>query len=85
MPQSTWAFKRKSHSDRSLKYKARLCIRGHQHIDVVDMSDTYAPVVLLITVCLLSVLFQYLILIDNIWITQIPSVRHLLIRHFLLS
>ena len=44
--QSTWAFKKKLYPDRGLKKnKVRLCVRGNQHIEGVDVFETYAPVV----------------------------------------
>ena len=43
--QSTWVFKRKRYPDGSLRtYKARLYVRGNQHVDSMDVFDTYAPV-----------------------------------------
>ena len=55
--QSTWVFKRKRYPDGLLKkYKARLCVRGDQQIEGVDVFDTYAPVVSWITVRLLLVM-----------------------------
>ena len=59
--QSTWAFKRKRYPDgRLMKYKARLCVRGDQQIDRVDVFDTYTPAVSWITVRL--ILFISLVL-----------------------
>lgn len=54
--QSTWVFKRKRYPDGTLKnYKARFCVRGDQHIEGVDIFDTYTPVVSWITVRLVLV------------------------------
>ena len=56
--QSTWAFNKKRYPDGALKkFKARFCVRGDQHIEAVDVFDTYSPVVSWITVRLLLVLF----------------------------
>ena len=51
------SFKRKRYPDGALKKcKTRFCVRGDQHIEGVDVFDTYAPVVSWITVRLLLVL-----------------------------
>ena len=54
---STWDFRKKRYPDRLLKkLKARLCVRGDQQVDGVDVIETFAPVVALITVRILMVL-----------------------------
>ena len=46
MLQSKWAFRKKCYPDGTLKtYKAQFCVRGSQQIDVLDVCDTYTPVV----------------------------------------
>ena len=55
--QSTWVFKKKRYPDGGLKkHKARFCVRGDQHIDGVDVFETYASVVSWVIVRLLLVL-----------------------------
>lgn len=53
---STWVFMRKMYPDGLLKkYKDRFCVRGDQHVDGVDVFETYDPVVSWITVQLLTI------------------------------
>ena len=55
--ESTWVFKKKRYIDGELrKFNIRFCVWGDQHIDGVDVFDTYAPVVTCITVMLLLVM-----------------------------
>ena len=54
---STWAFKRKRYPDgRIKKLKARICARGDQQVDGVDVFDTFSPVTNWSTVRLLLTL-----------------------------
>ena len=54
---STWAFKRKRYPDgRVKKLKARICARGDQQIDGIDVFDTFSPVTNWSTVRLLLTL-----------------------------
>ena len=58
---STWAFRKKRYPDRALKkFKARLCVRGYQQIDQLDVFETFAPVVAWITVRILLILLMVL-------------------------
>ena len=58
---STWALKKKRYPDGALKtFKARLCVRGDQQIDGLDVFETFAPVVDWITVRLLLILSMVL-------------------------
>ena len=44
--QSTWDFKKKRYPDGALKkFKANSYVQGDQHVDGVDVFETYAPVV----------------------------------------
>jgi hypothetical protein len=54
---STWYFKLKRLSDGSAsKFKARYCVRGDMHHEVVDYFETYAPVVQWPTIIILLTL-----------------------------
>jgi len=54
---STWAFKCKRFPDGLIKkFKARFCARGDRQIEGVDYFETYAPVVMWVTVRLLLIL-----------------------------
>ena len=77
-----WAFRKKRYPDGSLKkYKARLCVRGDQQIEGVDVFETYASVVSRITVRLLLVLSIFVVLYTpQVDYTKIRSVRHLWFR-----
>ena len=39
-----WVYKTKNQPDGSLRYKARLVIKGYKQIQSVDYDETYAPV-----------------------------------------
>lgn len=54
---STWAFKCKRFPDGLIKkFKARFCARGDKQIQGIDFFETYAPVVMWITVRLMLIL-----------------------------
>ncbi|KAL7532071.1 hypothetical protein ACHAXR_006179 [Thalassiosira sp. AJA248-18] len=54
---STWAFKCKRYPDGLIKkFKARFCARGDRQIEGIDYFETYAPVVMWVTVRLLLIL-----------------------------
>lgn len=54
---SVWAFKRKRYPDGSIrKLKARFCARGFEQQEGVDYFETFAPVVMWITVRLLLIM-----------------------------
>ena len=58
---STWAFRKKRYPDGLLKkFKARFCVRGDQQVDGVDVFETFAPVVVWITVRILLILSMIL-------------------------
>jgi len=39
-----WVYKRKHYPDRTLRYKARLVVKGYEQVKGVDFDETYAPV-----------------------------------------
>jgi hypothetical protein len=41
---SKWVFKTKRNPDSSIRYKARLVIRGFEQVEGIDFNETYAPV-----------------------------------------
>jgi hypothetical protein len=41
---SKWVFKTKRNPDSSIRYKARLVIRGFEQVEGLDFNETYAPV-----------------------------------------
>jgi hypothetical protein len=41
---SKWVFKTKRNPDGSIRYKARLVIRGFEQVEGIDFNETYAPV-----------------------------------------
>ena len=41
---SRWLFKKKVETERNIKYKARLVIRGFKDKNIYDLKETYAPV-----------------------------------------
>ena len=54
---STWAFKCKRFPDGLIKkFKARFCARGDQQVEGVDYFETYAPVIMWVTICLMLIL-----------------------------
>ena len=56
--QSAWVFKQKCYPGRRLMmYGSRSYKRGYNHVDRIDVFDTYASVVSWITVRLLLILF----------------------------
>jgi hypothetical protein len=61
---STWAFKIKHYLDGCVKkFKAHFCARGDRQIEGVDYFETWAPVVMWSTVCIVMVLAATLDLI----------------------
>ncbi len=62
---STWAFKIKRYPDGCVKkFKARFCARGNRQTEGVDYFETWAPVVMWSTVCIVMVLAATLDLIS---------------------
>jgi hypothetical protein len=54
---SVWALKRKRYPDGSIrKLKARYCARGFEQVEGVDYFETFAPVVMWLTVHLLLIM-----------------------------
>ena len=54
---STWDFKLKRYPGRLIKnFKDRFCARGYMQLKVIDLFETYAPVVQWTTVCLILIL-----------------------------
>ena len=54
---STWAFKCKRYPDGLIKkFKARFCARGDRQLEGIDYFETYAPVVMWVTIRLLLIL-----------------------------
>ena len=54
---STWAFKCKRFPDGLIKkFKARFCARGDRQIEGINYFETYAPVVMWVTIRLLLIL-----------------------------
>jgi hypothetical protein len=52
-----WALKRKRYPDGSIcKLKARYCARGFEQVEGIDYFETFAPVVMRLTVCLLLIM-----------------------------
>jgi hypothetical protein len=52
-----WALKRKRYPDGSIcKLKARYCARGFEQVEGVDYFETFAPVEMWLTVCLLLIM-----------------------------
>jgi hypothetical protein len=39
-----WVYKTKTNPDDTLRYKARLVIKGYEQVQGVDFEETYAPV-----------------------------------------
>lgn len=56
---SKWVFKTKTNPNGSIRYKARLVIRGYQQVEGIDYGETYAPVSKLSTFRLLIYLAAY--------------------------
>ncbi len=57
--QAIWSFKRKQHPDGTLvKHKSRLCAHGGMQQWGTNYSETYSPVVNMVTVCLILLLAQ---------------------------
>jgi hypothetical protein len=50
---SKWVFRRKIGPDNSIRYKARLVIKGYEQVPGIDFGETYAPVSKLSTLRLL--------------------------------
>ena len=44
-----WVYKIKVNPDRSMRYKARLVIKGYQQVAGIDFDDTFAPVAKLVS------------------------------------
>jgi hypothetical protein len=48
-----WVYKTKTNPDDTLRYKARLVIKGYEQVQGVDFEETYAPVSKMPTLCYL--------------------------------
>jgi len=46
-----WVYKTKHYPDGTLRYKARLVVKGYEQVKGVDFDETYAPVGKLTTLC----------------------------------
>jgi len=54
-----WVYKIKVNPDRSVRYKARLVIKGYQQVPGIDFDDTFAPVAKLVSFRLLIAIAAY--------------------------
>ena len=48
-----WVYKTKYYPDRTLRYKARLVVKGYEQVKGIDFDETYVPVGKLTTLCYL--------------------------------